>query len=385
MRRPVQWSLWIIPLVLSACGLIMIASLSLRNSIAVGSPYNAPFKQLQFLFLGVVCAFCCAVTSPNVFRKYSGIMWSFALILVALAAVPGIGIKVGGARRWLSLAGVRFQPLELLLITVPLVMANRLMKSQRKGLFGFINPTVFVIICSVVPLLMQPNLGGSIIVTAICFLMHIESKGWKWPSIGVVIGISAIILLIIFSPYRRNRALAYLDPWEDARGKGYQIIQGLVAFSNGNLTGVGIGKGLQKDTFLPEADTDYIFPAIGEEFGLVGTMTLILLYALWTRRVYILYKRLKLLNYNYLALLSLGLAASVICPMFVNIAGVTKLMPLSGIPLPFISAGGSSMLCMWLKIGMLMAINTIAFSEDNKDNNEQNNINNIKEVKRALN
>ena len=376
MKRPVQWSLWIIPLVLSACGLIMISSLSLRNSIAIGSPYGPPFKQLQFLIVGLILAFCCAITPPEIFRKHGGKLWSISLILVTLAAIPGIGVKVGGARRWLGFAGFRFQPLELLLIAVPLVMANRLIKSQRQGFGVFVNPSMVVMVLSVVPLMAQPNFGGSILVIAICLFMHTEAKGWRWPLIGGAILVMLGVLAILFTPYRMKRFLAFRDPWEDARGKGYQIIQGLVAFSNGGVTGVGIGKGLQKDTIMPEADTDYIFPAIGEEFGLIGTMTLILLYALWTRRVYILYKRLKLLNYNYLALLSLGLAASVVFPMFVNIAGVTKLMPLSGIPLPFISAGGSSMLCMWLKIGMLMGINTIAFSEDNEDEPEQANIKN---------
>lgn len=378
MKRPLQWSLWFIPLMLSACGLVMIASLSLRNNITGTNPYGPPFKQAQFLFLGMLLMVCCALTPPEFFRKHSGKLWTFSLILLFLTAIPGIGVKVGGARRWLNILGVRFQPLELLLIAVPLVMANRLEKSQRHGIMAFLNPAVVIIVLSASLLMMQPNLGGTILVTGICFLMHAEYKGWKFPLMGGVFGVILIIIAILIAPYRFRRFEAFRDPWSDPMNKGFQIIQGLVAFANGNITGVGIGKGLQKDAYLPEADTDYIFPAIGEEFGLVGTMTLLLLYAVWTHRVYVLYKRLKILNNNYLALLTLGLAASIICPMFVNIAGVTKLMPLTGIPLPFISAGGSSMLCMWIKVGMLVAINTIAFESDNNNGNENKNEKNKK-------
>ena len=126
-----------------------------------------------------------------------------------------------------------------------------------------------------------------------------------------------------------------------------------VAFANGSVTGVGIGRGLQEERYLPEAASDYIFPAIGEEFGLVGTLTLMLLYALWTWRAYYVYMDAKT---PFTKSLALGLTASVIFPMFVNVAGVTKLMPLTGIPMPFISAGGSAMIFMWAKIGILMRI-----------------------------
>lgn len=183
--------------------------------------------------------------------------------------------------------------------------------------------------------------------------MYIERRGWKYPIIGVVFGVMAVAVLILIAPYRMSRLLAFMDPWEDPMGKGFQIIQGLVAFANGSVTGVGIGRGLQEERYLPEAESDYIFPAIGEEFGLVGTMTLMLLYAVWTWRAYAVYKEAKT---PFTKCLALGLAASVIFPMFVNVAGVTKLMPLTGIPMPFVSSGGSAMIFMWSKVGILMRI-----------------------------
>ncbi|MBR4195330.1 MAG: FtsW/RodA/SpoVE family cell cycle protein [Synergistaceae bacterium] len=347
----------LIPLILSGCGLVMISSLSLRNSMAGGNPYAAPLKQFQLIGMGVTLMMICfAWTSPSV-KKHSGKLFALAFLLLVLTAIPGVGIKVGGARRWLNLFVIRFQPLELALFAVPIFMADRLTDedslTKRGNFHSFIRPTLMVILMMGIPLMLQPNLGGTIIVTAICFVMHIERRGWKYPVLGVILGFGLVALLILIAPYRMRRFNAFWDPWADPMGQGFQIIQGLVAFANGSLTGVGIGKGLQEERYLPESDTDYIFPAIGEEFGLVGTMFLLILYALWTWRVYYIYRDAKT---PFTKSLALGLTASVIFPMFVNVAGVTRLMPLSGIPMPFLSAGGSSMLLMWAKVGLLMSI-----------------------------
>ena len=354
--------IWGIPTILTLCGLVMIASLSLRNSMASGNPYGPPLRQFQFFGIGFTLMVCCAISSTRIFKRNSGKMWGLSLILVALTLVPGLGVRVGGARRWLNVFGMRFQPLEFLLFSVPIFMAARLSSSRREGYRAFIRPTLVVLGLSGVLLISQPNLGGTVLVAAICLIMHVESRGWKFPLIGGVAAVGVIAMLILAAPYRMNRFQAFWDPWSDPLNKGFQIIQGLVAFANGNLTGVGIGKGLQEEEYLPEAETDYIFPAIGEEFGLVGTMILLSLYALWTLRIYYMYRRIK---DPFLASLTLGLAASVLCPMFVNISGVTKLMPLTGIPLPFISAGGSSMVFMWMKIGLLLAINREAAEAEN--------------------
>lgn len=347
----------IIPLILSGCGLVMISSLSLRNSMAGGNPYAAPLRQFQFIGMGLTLMMICLAWSSSSVRKNSGKLFALAFFLLVITAIPGIGIKVGGARRWLNLAVIRFQPLELALFAVPIFMADRLTDensiANRGNFQSFVRPTLMVIMMMGIPLMLQPNLGGTIIVTAICFVMHIERKGWKYPVWGFILAVAAVVVLIMIAPYRMRRFNAFWDPWSDPHNTGFQIIQGLVAFANGSLTGVGIGKGLQEERYLPEGDTDYIFPAIGEEFGLMGTMFLLIMYALWTWKVYHIYRDAKT---PFTKSLALGLTASVIFPMFVNVAGVTKLMPLSGIPMPFISSGGSSMIFMWAKVGLLMSI-----------------------------
>ncbi|MBQ3446791.1 MAG: cell division protein FtsW [Synergistaceae bacterium] len=349
----------LIPLIISGSSLVMISSLSLRNSMAGGNPYSAPLRQFQFLGMGLTLMMLCFAWPSQSVRKNSGKLFALAFFLLVITAIPGIGIKVGGARRWLNLFVIRFQPLELALFAVPIFMADRLTdedsQTSRGDFHSFVRPTLTVVLMMGVPLMLQPNLGGTLIVTAICFVMHIERRGWKYPMWGVVAGFALVAVLILVAPYRLRRFNAFWDPWEDPMGKGFQIIQGLVAFANGSLTGVGIGKGLQEEIYLPESDTDYIFPAIGEEFGLMGTMFLLIMYALWTWRVYKIYRDAKT---PFTKSLALGLTASVIFPMFVNVAGVTRLMPLSGIPMPFISSGGSSMIFMWAKVGLLMSIKT---------------------------
>ena len=347
----------IIPMILSGCGLIMISSLSLRNSMSGGNPYNAPLRQFQFIGLGFTLMVMLLGLPTSTLRKHSFKLFMLAVILLVLTLIPGIGVEVNGARRWLNLPGFRFQPVELMLVAVPLLMAKRLtdeeVMKERANFHAFITPTMMITLINAGLLLMQPNLGSTIIIAAICFVMHIERRGWKYPLWGIIMGAVAVAVLIWIAPYRMRRLTAFWDPWSDPSNAGFQIIQGLVAFANGSVTGVGIGRGLQEERYLPEADTDYIFPAIGEEFGLVGTMTLLILYALWTWRAYYIYRDAKT---PFTKCLALGLAASVVFPMFVNVAGVTKLMPLTGIPMPFISAGGSAMIFMWAKVGILLRI-----------------------------
>ena len=347
----------IIPLILSGCGLIMISSLSLRNSFAGGNPYFAPLKQFQFIGVGLTMMVLCLRLPTEKLKKNIGKVFAFAVLLLVLTLIPGIGVSVNGARRWLALPGFRFQPVELMLVAVPVMMAKRLndeeVVNERSDIHAFISPTLMITLLNAGLLLFQPNLGSTIIIGAICFVMHMERRGWKYPLIGMAFGAVIVMILIRLESYRMSRLLAFLDPWDDPTGKGFQIIQGLVAFANGGVSGVGIGRGLQEERYLPEAETDYIFPAIGEEFGLVGTMFLMTLYALWTWRAYSIYKEAKT---PFMKSLALGLAASVVFPMFVNVAGVTKLMPLTGIPMPFISAGGSAMIFMWAKVGLLLRI-----------------------------
>jgi cell division protein FtsW len=245
------------------------------------------------------------------------------------------------------------QPLELLSLFLPIHLSKCLSGSDGVPFEVFLRITVFIALVSIAPLLLQPNFGGSIIILALCMAIHVENRGWKYPLISVPVFATMAVPMVLFFGYRMRRITAFLDPWADPLNSGFQVIQGLIAFANGGITGVGIGKGMQKLSYLPAAHTDYIFPAIGEEFGIIGTLGILAVFVFWFLVIWGLYRRQQ---DPFLSALTWGIAVSIALPLFVNLGGVMNLIPLTGIPLPFISYGGSALLVTWVKVGVLIRI-----------------------------
>ncbi|GHV38300.1 cell cycle protein [Synergistales bacterium] len=346
-------SLWIIPLILNCFGILMIASLTSQGGSGITSPYGLPFKQLLFFILGFVSMLTICVIPLAYFRRMSGFFWVCAMLLVGATLIPGLGVKVGGARRWLNLGFIQFQPLEILTLAVTIHLAKRLGSSKLNGEKCFLKVTLLIWLFSVLFLFFQPNFGGIILLTGICMSMHVVNRGWKYPLRAAIFLLLFFALMIYTENYRMWRLWAFLNPWDDPMKKGFQIIQGLVAFNNGGVLGMGLGKGLQKLNYLPAAHTDYIFPVIGEEFGLVGTFLVLALYSFWAWKCYQLYRRSR--DPSRTALIW-GMTVSILFPLFINLGGVMKLLPLSGIPLPFVSAGGTALVFMWVRVGFLLRI-----------------------------
>ena len=344
--------LWVIPLVLTAFGIMMIFSLTSQTSLEeFGTPFAIGFRQVEWFLIGIGGMIVAYMLPPGFWRRSSGFLWIFTLLLLLLTLVPGIGIMAGGARRWLGFGALRFQPLELLSLAVAVHLSKVLTVSEKTGFRAFIFVTGTVLTLSVTPLLFQPNIGGTILIFALAMAIHVHNRGWGWPLLVGGAGFAVFFFYILKAGYRLRRYLAFVDPWSQPMDSGFQVIQGLVAFSNGGLFGTGIGKGLQKLNFLPAAHTDYIFATIGEEFGFLGTIAVILLFFLWTIRVC---GACRALSDPFLSSMVWGITVSILLPLFINLGGVLKLMPLTGIPLPFISYGGSSLLLMWIKIGILL-------------------------------
>ena len=345
--------LWIIPLLLAIFGILMIFSLTSHTSLEeYGSPFTLGMKQVHWLLVGIAGMLVMYMIPLSFWKKSSGAIWFFSLVLLVLTLIPGIGVKAGGARRWIGFAGLRFQPIEFLNLALAVHLSRLLATSEKRGLSAFLTITVPVLFLSVIPLLFQPNMGGTILIFTLSMAIHVQSRGWSWPFIAGAAGFPFFFMFIIREGYRLRRYIAFLDPWEQPMDSGFQVIQGLVAFSNGGLFGVGVGKGLQKLNYLPAAHTDYIFATVGEEFGFIGTFFILFFFLLWTIRACSAYKKAE----GFRATLIWALTVSVLIPLFINLGGVLKLMPLTGIPLPFISYGGSSLLFMWAKIGLLMRV-----------------------------
>ena len=346
-------AIWFWPLVLSCFGILTIASITSRGGLSGQiNLYSISGRQLFALVLGFISMFITSMIPLSFWRKYSSIFWIGAVVLTAATLIPGIGIERGGARRWLSIGPFMLQPLELLSLFVPMHLSKCLSDTDGKPLEVFIRITIIIALASVWPLLLQPDFGGTVLIVVLCMSIHVESRGWKYPLCGIPILAALAYPMVSFFGYRTRRITAFLDPWSDPLSSGFQTIQGLIAFANGGIAGVGIGKGLQKN-YLPAAHTDYIFPAIGEEFGIIGTFGILAVFGFWFLVVWGLYRRQRDV---FLSTLTWGIAASVALPLFINLGGVMNIIPLTGIPLPFISYGGSALWVVWIKIGVLVRI-----------------------------
>ena len=346
--------LWIIPLVLNAFGILMIFSLTSHTALEeFGSPFALGIRQVQWLLVSLLCMVLVYLIPIAIWKEFSGVLWILAIFFLILTLIPGIGIKAGGARRWIGFGTLRFQPIELLSLAVAVHLSKLMTKSSKQGLHAFFSLTAPILGFSALPLIFQPNMGGTILIFALTMAIHVETRGWSWPILFGGTGFAFFFFIIIQAGYRLRRYMAFLDPWEEPLDSGFQVIQGMVAFANGGLLGVGVGKGLQKLNYLPAAHTDYIFATIGEEFGFVGSFMVVFLFFLWTFRAYSTYRKSE---DPFHAALIWAISASMLIPFFINLGGVLKLMPLTGIPLPFISYGGSSLLFMWIRVGLIMRV-----------------------------
>lgn len=308
------------------------------------------FAKQQFIWasFGVVVMLIASRFPLEWLRRLAPLFFVFALILMVVVLIPGVTPKIMGARRWIVIGGINLQPSELMKPALIVYLASYLSKPRPVTAF-------LVLIGIVVGLTMlQPDLGTTIIITATGFLLyyfsgaplkHILSIG----SLGALTG----SLLILLSPYRRARLLTFLDPTTDPLGSSYHINQVLLALGTGGLTGVGLGRSRQKYNYLPEATTDSIFAVIAEETGFIGAMVLVTLLLLL---ILMLYKIAFHAKPGFQQLLAAGIASWIACQAVLNIAAMIALVPLTGIPLPLISYGGSALITTLAAIGLSINI-----------------------------
>jgi cell division protein FtsW len=345
--------LWLIPLILSGLGILMVTSATSNTMYgATGSPFTLGVRQARSLGFGfaiMLLAFCVSLKG---WRRLAPVLWVFSVALTFATFIPGIGIEVNGARRWVRLGPLSFQPSELMILAVVLEAAKIFEKfpSEEKKCMGELLTVMGI---SAVPLILQPDFGTTVMLAVVCMGMFVERFGWKYPlTLGLALAPVAA-LLVYMEDYRVKRFLAFMDPLAYRFGAGYQITQSLIAFANGEVWGAGLGHGLQKLHYLPEVSTDFIYAMLGEELGLLGTMGVLALFAFWILRCRVLYKRAQ---DGFETAVIWGVTLTMLMPFFINIGGVTKLIPLTGMPLPFISYGGSALFVAWMRIGVLLRI-----------------------------
>ncbi|MDP3936600.1 MAG: putative lipid II flippase FtsW [Deltaproteobacteria bacterium] len=279
---------------------------------------------------------------------------SFLLLLAVLT--PGIGVKVGGAKRWLHAPGFNFQPAEVAKIAIILYGASLLARRGdrvRESITGFL-PVVLVGGMIALLLLSQPDFGGAAMVAAlVLILLFVAGTKITYLAYGLLAAVPVLVALVASSSYRRTRILSFIDPWASRSDAGYQIVQSFLAFGAGGWHGVGLGDGRQKLLYLPEAHTDFIFSVVGEELGLIGVLVIIGLYGT------ILWGGIRIAMRApdpFGAYLAVGLTSLLGLQAIMNMGVVMGLLPTKGLTLPLVSYGGSSMLMSLAAVGMLLAI-----------------------------
>ena len=315
-------------------------------------------KQIFFVFLGMGIMVFLTKFSYRKLRKaaYPGIVLS--VLLLCLLFVPHMGVKAGGATRWLNMGIFSFQVTEMAKIALTVFLAHFLSKKTqhlKEFTQGVLTPLAVTLVI-VTPILLEPDFGTSVIIALILMLMLYLSGTRLLHLAGLAAAFAPIaVWLVVHKSYRWQRLISFLDPWKDPRNTGFQIIQSLLSFGSGGTFGVGIGDGMQKLFYLPEPHTDFILAVIAEESGFIGVGIIVFLFALFVLRGFIISLKAPDL---FGTLLAAGLTMIIALEAFINIAGVMGLIPLKGLALPFLSYGGTSLIMSLAAVGILMNISS---------------------------
>lgn len=352
-----SWPLFSVGILLSLFGLMMIYSSSAMMGMQkYGDSLFYVKKQAIFLGLGWILYFIVAqipVVRMSSWRIIALILSFLALIVVL---IPGLGHTAGGAQRWISIGIGQFQPAELArLLLLFYIAATLAVKADRLDSFnkGFL-PLLVVTGAMMLLLILQPDFGSAMSVFALSVALWFVGRVPLAYIGGIfVLALPAVVLLIFGASYRAQRVMTFLDPWADPQGAGFQVIQSFIAFYQGGWTGVGLGNSQQKLFYLPEAHTDFIFSVLGEELGILGIVFVV---ALFLSLLFIGARitRAQMSHFGYY--LAAGLTLFVCLPALLNMMVTLGMLPTKGLPLPFFSSGGSSLLVSLMALGLLQSL-----------------------------
>lgn len=343
-------------LALSAVGLLMVFSASPTLGLKLGDSFYFIKRHIFYLLIGFLGLAFGFRLDLDLLRKRANAILLISLLLLLVIYIPGVGRKVLGASRWIELGILSFQPSELMKFSTILFLAGFLAgrKEQVKDfLTGFLPPILLIAVVSAL-IIKQPDLGTALTISFAAFAM-LFTAGADLRHLGALggLGVLSIIALSLASPYRLRRLLAYLDPWKDPQGIGFQIIQSLLAVGSGGFLGLGLGASRQKYFYLPQQFTDFIFAILCEELGFIGAAAVIGLFCLFAARGLMIALGTKDPFKNSLAV---GLVTWLTCQALMNIMVVIGLIPTTGIPLPFISYGGTATIINLFAAGVILNI-----------------------------
>lgn len=354
---------WILlsTLCILSIGVVMVYSASAVLAFREYGDYFFYLKrQLVFALLGIGAMYVTMNTDYLVWKKYAKPLLLICFVLLVIVLIPGVGVVRGGARSWLGIGSLGIQPSEFMKLGM-IVFLSKLLSEEQSGITHFTKglvPPLGIMGLAFGLIMLQPDLGtGAVLVGA--SLLIIFTAGARLSHLGylALVGLAGFVALIAAAPYRLQRITAFLDPWQDPLGAGYQSIQSLYAIGPGGLAGLGLGMSRQKYSYLPEPQTDFIFSIIAEELGFIGGAAVLLLFALLVWRG----MRTAITAPDaFGSLLAVGIVGMIAVQVIINIGVVIGMFPVTGITLPLISAGGSSLTLMLTAIGILLNISRYA-------------------------
>ena len=349
--------LFLIVVVLLSIGIVMIYSTS---AIFAEERYNDSYfflkRQALWIILGLGGFSLAVNVDYHRLRSCSKLFLCASVGLLLMVFLPGLGRAAGGASRWISIAGISFQPSEMAKFALVIYIADTLTKKQRQIQQFWHSLAGPLAVCMLVLalIMVQPDLGTTILIgLIIAVMLFAAGVRLRYLCTIALAALPAVYFLILGSGYRRRRIVAFLNPWADPEGTGFQIIQSFIALGSGGVTGMGLAQSRQKFYYLPAAHTDFIFSIIGEELGIIGAAIIVTLFlALFVLGMRICFKAPD----RYGHLLALGIVSLISLQAIINIGVVTGALPTKGLPLPFISFGGSNMFFNLFAVGVLMNI-----------------------------
>ncbi len=342
-------------------GVVMVSSASV--SVAdknFGDAFYYGRRQLVFVLIGLFLAFALLRTPTWVLDKMGWVLLMLAYVLLALVLVPGVGKTVNGAQRWIDFGVITLQVSEFARLSLLVYLASYMVRrgdQVRNSLQGFIKPVALVGIAALL-LLMEPDFGAAAVLTATCLGMLFMAGARVWQfSACLLIALAMGAVLILVSPYRVERLMAFLDPWGNAFGSGYQLTQSLIAFGSGGFNGLGLGGSVQKLFYLPEAHNDFVFAIIGEELGLLGVIVVLLTFGVLVQRILSVAAKALERGEEFSAYLCYSIALWISAQVFINTGVSMGMLPTKGLTLPLMSAGGSAIMAACLAMGMVLRVN----------------------------
>jgi len=357
-RHQVAYPLLVSVIALVAIGVVMVYSASsVRSYISTADPGTQGVQQGIWAALGLVAMLAASRTDFRLLRYVAIPVFVATMVLLVLVLIPGIGTSASGSRRWLVLPGVGgFQPAELAKLAICLYLAHWLDRRGRdvRGLWSGLVPFVVLVAPGFLLIALEPDLGtaGVFVAASLAIFFMAGANLFYLSAIGAAV-LGAAAWMVTRTPYQLQRIEGFLDPFRDPLHTGYNTVQALMALALGGITGAGLGASRQKYLYLPAPSTDFIFAIIGEEWGLIGTLTVLALFVL------IAYQGYRIAIHapdTFSGLLAAGITTWLVAQAIINMMVVTALLPVTGIPLPFISYGGSALIINLAAVGILLSI-----------------------------